>query len=126
MREWLKEIRESKGLKVPTIAHAAGMDASQYYKIEKGKIKRISFEVAERIAKVLNFSVYKFFEGEAYGALKVRIGQFGFSHKQLAEKLEIPESRMSEKLSGKRDFTWTEVRNICAILCIENPLDYFR
>ena len=110
MREWLKEIRESKGLKVPTIAHAAGMDASQYYKIEKGKIKRISFEVAERIAK----------------ALKVRIGQFGFSHKQLAEKLEIPESRMSEKLSGKRDFTWTEVRNICAILCIENPLDYFR
>ena len=125
MREWLKEIRESKGLKVPTIAHAAGMDASQYYKIEKGKIKRISFEVAERIAKVLDFSVYKFFEGEAYGVLKVRIGQFGFSHKQLAEMLEIPESRMSEKLNGKRAFSWVEVKQICDILEIEDPFEYF-
>lgn len=126
MREWLKEIRESKGLTMTAVARGSGMDTSQYSKIEMGKINHISFEVAERIAKALEFSVYKFFEGETYGALKARMGQFGFSHKQLAEQLEIPKSRMSEKLSGKRDFTWTEVRNICAILCIENPLDYFR
>lgn len=125
MRAWLKEIRKSKGLTLSEVAHKAGMDTSQYSKIETEKIKRISVNVAERIAAALDFPVSKLFDGETYGKLKVRIGQFGFSHKQLAEKIGIPRSRMSEKLSGKRDFTWGEVKKICLLLEIKDPFEYF-
>ena len=53
------------------------------------------------------------------------MNQFGISGKELAEKLGIVRTRISEKLNGKRAFSWVEVKQICDILEIEDPFEYF-
>ena len=125
MRTWLKEIREGKGLRASAVAHMAGMDVGYYSRIENGKIKQLTFKVAERIAKALEFSVYEFFKDDKFGALKVRIGQFGFSYESLAEELDIAVTCLIDKVNGKRKFKWEEIKKLCTLLYIENPLDWF-
>lgn len=63
--------------------------------------------------------------GEKFEKLKERMNQFGISGKELAEKLGIVRTRISEKLNGKRAFSWVEVKQICDILEIEDPFEYF-
>lgn len=50
--------------------------------------------------------------------LKGKIVSEGFTQKDFAEKIGISASSLSQKLSGKRDFTIGEVDRICSVLCI--------
>lgn len=61
MRNWLKEIRDSKGLTQEQVAILSDISRSHYTHIEKGT-KTPSVEVAKRIAKALKFDWTIFFE----------------------------------------------------------------
>ena len=124
-RTWLKEIRESNGLRASAVAHMAGMDEAHYSRIENGKIKHITFNVANRIAQALGFSVYKFYDNEKIIKLKARMWSKGFTYESLSKALHISVGCLLEKISGRRDFKWKEIKKLCILLCIENPLDWF-
>lgn len=61
MRNWLKEIRDSKGLTQEQVAILSDISRSHYTHIEKGT-KTPSVDVAKRIAKALKFNWPIFFE----------------------------------------------------------------
>ena len=124
-RTWLKEIREGKGLTASAVARMARMDEAHYSRIENEKIKHISFDVADRIAQALGFSVYKFYDDEKQSKVKVRIRERGFTYESLAQELHISIGCLLEKISGRRDFKWGEIKRLCVLLCIENPLEWF-
>lgn len=63
--------------------------------------------------------------GEKYEKLKERISQFGLTNTELAERLGILRPRIQGKLSGKRAFTWDEIKRICDILEIDDAFEYF-
>ena len=124
-RTWLKEIREGKGLTASAVARMARMDEAHYSRIENGKIKHITFNVANRIAQALGFSVCKFYGDEKIIKLKAKIWAKGFTYGSLAKELHISVGCLLEKISGRRDFKWKEIKKLCTLLCIENPLDWF-
>lgn len=61
MREWLKEIRKTKGCTMKAVAESAGISESYYCTIENGA-RNCPVETAKRIAAVLEFNWTKFFE----------------------------------------------------------------
>lgn len=61
MREWLKELRKTKGLVQSEVADKAGISRSYYTKIELGR-KTPTVIVAKEIADVLEFNWIIFFE----------------------------------------------------------------
>ena len=61
MRDWLKNLRISKGLAQLKIAKMSGIDVTMYNKIELGK-RNPSVETAQSIANVLGFNWTRFFE----------------------------------------------------------------
>lgn len=61
MREWLKNLRLSKGLTQNKIAKMVGVDVTTINKIELGK-RRPSPETAKAIAAVLEFDWTLFYE----------------------------------------------------------------
>ena len=61
MRNWLKEKRIIKRLSMKAIADSAKISECYYSQIENGT-RNPSVKVAQKIAKVLNFSWLKFFE----------------------------------------------------------------
>lgn len=63
--------------------------------------------------------------GEKFELLKERLSQFGISQNELASRLGTSRPRICEKLSGKRAFTWEEIKQISDILRIEDPFEYF-
>lgn len=60
-RNWLKDIRDSAGLRQEDVAAKAGIQRSAYGHIETGK-RNASVTSAMRIAKVLDFEWTLFFE----------------------------------------------------------------
>lgn len=63
IRQWLKEMREEKGLTQQEVADKAQMERSYYTMIERGK-RKPSVQVAKSIAKVMGFDWTIFFESE--------------------------------------------------------------
>lgn len=63
IRQWLKEIREEKGLTQQEVADRAQMERSYYTMIERGK-RKPSVQIAKSIAKVMGFDWTIFFESE--------------------------------------------------------------
>ena len=63
--------------------------------------------------------------GEKFELLKERMSQFGISQKELAARLGTVRSRINEKLAGKREFTWSEIKQISDILEIKDVFEYF-
>ncbi|PAD10162.1 transcriptional regulator [Shouchella clausii] len=63
MRSWLKNIRSSKGLTQLEVAEKVRIERSYYTMIENGD-RKPSVEVAQRIAKVLDFEWTIFFENK--------------------------------------------------------------
>lgn len=57
--------------------------------------------------------------------LKERMSQFGISQTELAARLGTVRPRINEKLAGKREFTWSEIKQISDILEIKDPFEYF-
>jgi len=64
MRNWLKEIRDSKGLTQEQVAILSNISRSHYTHIEQGN-KTPSVEVAKRIGKALNFDWVIFFNNHS-------------------------------------------------------------
>lgn len=64
MRSWLKNIRYSKGLTQLEVAEKVRIERSYYTMIENGD-RKPSVEVAQRIAKVLDFEWTIFFENKS-------------------------------------------------------------
>ena len=50
--------------------------------------------------------------------LKGKIVMSGISRKELAKKIHMSESTLSDKINGKRSFTVDEVERLCEILGI--------
>lgn len=66
MREWLKEIREKKGLSQYQVAQQAKLSQSYYAGIETGdRGHKLPVKTAKKIAKVLGFDWTKFYEDES-------------------------------------------------------------
>ena len=66
MREWLKELREAKGLSQAKAAEAAGISQQMYNFIENGKrCEPSKCDTEKAIASALNFDWRRFFEKEA-------------------------------------------------------------
>lgn len=63
--------------------------------------------------------------GERYEKLKELMTQMGISQNELGRMLELPKSRMSEFMNGKREFKWSQIKRICDILGIDDPFGYF-
>jgi transcriptional regulator with XRE-family HTH domain len=63
MRDWLKKIRNQRGLTQSTVAEKAFINRAFYAQIENGS-RNPSFEVAKYIAKTLGFSPSAFFTDE--------------------------------------------------------------
>lgn len=63
-REWLRKIRNEKGLSQDMTAALADISQTLYSKIENG-FKDPTPEVAERISKVLGISKEEFYEYDA-------------------------------------------------------------
>lgn len=63
IRQWLKLLREEKGLTQQEIADKAQIERSYYTMIERGK-RKPSVHVAKSIAKVMAFDWTIFFENE--------------------------------------------------------------
>lgn len=61
MREWMKEIRKTKGFTMKDVAESAGISESYYCTIENGS-RNCPVETAKKIAVVLGFEWTKFFE----------------------------------------------------------------
>lgn len=59
--DWLKTVRQEKGLTGAEVAEAAGITQQFYNFIENGR-RRPSVDVAKRIAAVLGFEWTRFFE----------------------------------------------------------------
>lgn len=49
----------------------------------------------------------------------------GITQRVMAIKLNITEKSMCNKIGGKQHFTWNEIKVICEMLNIGNPLDVF-
>ena len=60
MRDWLKAIRENKGLRQSAVAAAVGISQPSYYNIENGE-RRPSVETAKKIANTLGFDWQLFY-----------------------------------------------------------------
>lgn len=52
--------------------------------------------------------------------LRAKMVEAGYTQRSLAEKLNISENTLSNKLKGRSAFDVNEVRDICAVLGIEN------
>ena len=63
MREWLKEIRNTRNMTQSVIASMSGVDVTTYNKIELN-IRNPSTKTARSIANVLGFNWTRFFEPE--------------------------------------------------------------
>ena len=61
MREWLFNARENASMTQEQVAYIAGIDRTHYVKIEKG-MRRPSYEVATKIASILDIDWTLFFE----------------------------------------------------------------
>lgn len=59
--DWLKELRESRGLNQRQVAEQVGISQPSYCFIERGK-RGASVKTAKRIAAVLGFEWTRFFE----------------------------------------------------------------
>ncbi len=57
--------------------------------------------------------------------LKAILFEKKITQKSLAKAIGIDEHSMCDKMHGRIDFTFTEVRNICRELGIKNPLEVF-
>ncbi|WEG13475.1 helix-turn-helix transcriptional regulator [Pullulanibacillus sp. KACC 23026] len=62
-REWLSQLRKSRGLTQEQLANCVYIDRSYYSQIENGK-RNPSPSVAHSIARILNVDPCKFFEGQ--------------------------------------------------------------
>lgn len=60
-REWLKQIRTSKGMTQTEVAIKGGFARSYYTMVESGN-RTPSVNMAKQIGKILDFDWYKFFE----------------------------------------------------------------
>jgi transcriptional regulator with XRE-family HTH domain len=60
VRDWLKAIRERRGLTQRAVAELAGISQPAYHNIEAGK-RNPSINTAKAIAKVLKFKWTRFF-----------------------------------------------------------------
>ncbi|MDZ5712648.1 helix-turn-helix domain-containing protein [Jeotgalibacillus haloalkalitolerans] len=85
-REWLIELRKSKGLTQQKVADQSFIDRSYYSQLENG-LRDPSPSVAENIAQVLDFNFMRFFTdyiyfGDFNSPLKkaVNVNQDGFSY----------------------------------------------
>jgi len=61
MRQWLKEMRDNRGLTQEEVAKLAGISRTHYTHLEQGN-KNPSVTVAKKVAKALRFSWVLFFE----------------------------------------------------------------
>lgn len=48
------------------------------------------------------------------------------TQKELAKAIGMTEHSMSNKINGLTEFTYTEVYQVCNVLCITNPLEVFK
>lgn len=63
MRNWLKNIRESKGYSTYKAAELSGISQSYYFAIESGERGNpLNVDVAKKIARALDFPWTKFYE----------------------------------------------------------------
>ncbi len=60
-RNWLKELRKAKKIKLTDISKKSGITVTYYKYIENG-LRRPSPQVAQKIAKILDFDWKLFFE----------------------------------------------------------------
>lgn len=49
----------------------------------------------------------------------------GYTQGKLAEEIEVTPRTLSKKVTGESDFTISEVKKICEVLHIEDPLKVF-
>lgn len=61
MRDWLKELRNSRGMTQEEVAVLSGISRSHYTHVEQGN-KTPSVEVSKRIARTLRFDWTIFFD----------------------------------------------------------------
>lgn len=57
--------------------------------------------------------------------LKSQIVKKGLTQEQLALQIKISPNSLSRKLTGKREFRLSEVKNLCEVLEIANPVEIF-
>lgn len=57
--------------------------------------------------------------------LKALLYEKGVTQKQLAARLGVDQKTLSYKMKGKREFTFSEVWEICMALGVSNPFDVF-
>lgn len=66
MREWLKNIRETKGYSTYKVAELAEISQSYYYAIECGERGNpLNVDVAKKIAHALDFEWIRFYDNSA-------------------------------------------------------------
>ena len=62
-RNWLKEIREKKGLSIEEVAASSGMSRTMYFYIESGERgAKLPVPTAKKIAAALGFDWQRFYE----------------------------------------------------------------
>lgn len=57
--------------------------------------------------------------------LRAKIVECGLTQQQVAKTVCMSSNSFSRKLNGNRDFTLSEVRRLCRILYIEDPVRVF-
>ncbi|WP_251613000.1 helix-turn-helix domain-containing protein [Senimuribacter intestinalis] len=57
--------------------------------------------------------------------LRGKIAEKGYNQKLLAEKVGMSSNSLSRKISGKREFTLSEMISICKVLEIDDPKAIF-
>lgn len=72
MREWLKAIRLSKGIRVEVIAESTGITKSYYSMIEAGN-RRPSVKLAKGLGSLLDFEWTRFFEASESDTLEAGV-----------------------------------------------------
>ncbi|RIW29041.1 helix-turn-helix domain-containing protein [Bacillus salacetis] len=63
MREWLKQLREEKGLTQESVAAGSFINRAYYSQIENG-VRNPSYEVAAKIAETFDINPARFFAGK--------------------------------------------------------------
>lgn len=57
--------------------------------------------------------------------LRAKMVECGLTQKQVAKGVGMSSNSLSRKLNGNCDFTLSEVRVLCRVLCIKDPVRVF-